>query len=582
MTTGGPDGRLIDGRYELLEPLAGTTAGGGVWRARDTLLAQEVALRELRPAGAAPTGSAERDRWRDQVLLRAQELTRLQHPNVAAVQRVVESGEHPWLVTELVPGDSLADRLSDGPLAVTEAAGIGRGLLAGLRAAHGQGFHHGDLRPETVRFRADGTAVLSGLGSAALADAAGTALTEPGATAPDYQSPECLEGGAPGPDADLWALGLLLYVAVEGQHPFRRANDFATVAAVLQAVLPDPVRAGALAPLLAEALAKDPAQRPGVARFERLLATAQQDRRQDPRADRRRSDASSGADEHSAAEIQDAVPHDAVPEDAPPPGYRPHHETPKARGPKSNGPKSNGPKSNGPKSPSPKARPAQSSSHHHTDPTGTKPRTGKQATGSGKPAPKSRTRRRILVVSAVGVALATVAGVTLWSTGVFTSVAVDCRPGAVQSPAGAGLVTPQGARTFIAAQQQQLNTTKALSLSLYATHAESNVPTAANAHLYDRFSYTNGAGTHRPEGTVFPGDKPVDLNSVNWDCLPGLLQKAQATLNVPHPTSTYISLEGPDHFSDDPLISIYLSDAYGSGHLKADITGHIQDTYRHS
>jgi hypothetical protein len=243
-------------------------------------------------------------------------------------------------------------------------------------------------------------------------------------------------------------------------------------------------------------------------------------------------------DKQAAPEPRDAVPQDAVPRKAP--------------------------KARKPAKPNPPHRPA-----------------GSAPEKQEKPAAKSRTRRRILVLASVGVVLLTVAGVTVWSTGVFTTDAVDCRPGAVPSPAGAGMLTPQGVREIIASQQQQLNTTKAISLSVYATHAESEVPTAANPHLYDRFSYTKGAGTHRPGGTVSTGDQPVDLNSVNWDCLPGLLQKAQDTLNVPHPTNSYVMLEGPDRFSDDPLISVYLSDAYGSGYLKADTSGHIENTYRH-
>ncbi|WP_198042122.1 serine/threonine protein kinase [Kitasatospora azatica] len=575
MTTAGPHRRLIDGRYELLEPLEGAAAGAVVWRARETLLEKEVVLRELRPADSSPTGRAERDRWREQVLRRVQELMRLQHPSIAAVQCVVDSGEHPWLVTELVTGRSLAEQLSDGPLEVPEAAGIGRGILAGLRAAHGLGLHYGDLRPGNVLIRPDGTPVLSGFGIAALNDAAGTALAEPGYTAPDYLAPERLRSGEPGPSADLWALSMVLYVAVEGHHPYRRANDFATVAAVLQEPLPDPVRAGALAPLLAEALAKDPAQRPGIARFDRLLAVAQKARQADPRRSGPNvSMVKPGPTVHLNKHLA-PEPQDAVPQDAPPSGRHPHEDRPKARGTKSDGPKARGAEK------SPHRSDSERSAEMAALRKRREARLGKAAQENEKPAAKARTRRRVLVLSSVAVVLVTVAGVTVWSTGMFAPDAVDCRPGAVQSPAGAGLLTPQGVREVIASQQQQLNTIKALSLSVYSTHAESDVPTAANPHLYDQFSYSKGAGTHRPEGTVSSGDKPVDLNSVNWDCLPGLLQKAQDTLNVPHPTGRYIMLEGPDRFSDEPLISIYLSDAYGSGYLKADTSGHIQDTHRH-
>src|SRR5437879_3895536 len=120
---GGSATRLIDGRFELLQCLGGGGMGV-VWRARGHALHRDGA-REMR----------------QRVLREARALARLRHPNVVIIHHIVDTAEHPhpWLVMELVTGGSLADRLANGPLTVAEAARIGRGVLAALRAAHSVG-----------------------------------------------------------------------------------------------------------------------------------------------------------------------------------------------------------------------------------------------------------------------------------------------------------------------------------------------------------------------------------------------------------------------------------------------------------
>ncbi|MFD0429884.1 protein kinase [Streptomyces zhihengii] len=175
---------------------------------------------------------------------------------------------------ELVTGGSLADRLARGPMEPREAALLGREVFAALRAAHAVGIQHRDVKPANVLLRPDGRPVLTDFGIAAIRES--TALTATGSIigTPDYMAPERIAGGDGGPGADLWSLAMMLYVAVEGDHPLRRSSTLATLAAVLNEELPPPRRAGVLAPALAAMLAKDPAARPAPDAVDAMLAEA--------------------------------------------------------------------------------------------------------------------------------------------------------------------------------------------------------------------------------------------------------------------------------------------------------------------
>ncbi|NEE54001.1 serine/threonine protein kinase, partial [Streptomyces sp. SID8455] len=103
-----------------------------------------------------------------------------------------------------------------------------------------------------------------------------TSLTMTGALigSPDYIAPERIRGTEGDPSSDLWSLGMMLYVAVEGHHPLRKATTLATLAAVLDEEVPPPVRAGALAPVLTALLTRDIPARPDAATLDRMLAEA--------------------------------------------------------------------------------------------------------------------------------------------------------------------------------------------------------------------------------------------------------------------------------------------------------------------
>ncbi|NUK06252.1 serine/threonine-protein kinase, partial [Streptomyces lunaelactis] len=270
---GGSAHRVIDGRFELRERL-GSGGMGTVWRAWDTALHREVALKEVRPPDPAlAAGDPEASRTlRERVLREARALARISHPHVVTIHHIVDEGPHPWIVMELLPGTTLQDRLAQGPLAPRDAARIGRQVLSALRAAHAAGIHHRDVKPANVLLRADGSAVLTDFGIAALQGSASLTVTGDLIGSPEYIAPERIRGRDNDAASDLWSLGLVLYVCVEGVSPLRRGTTLATLAAVLDDPVPPPVRSGPLAPVLNALLVRDAAARPDAAQLETMLA----------------------------------------------------------------------------------------------------------------------------------------------------------------------------------------------------------------------------------------------------------------------------------------------------------------------
>ncbi|MFC8079869.1 serine/threonine-protein kinase [Streptomyces sp. NPDC057307] len=270
--TGGDANRIIDGRFELLERL-GSGGMGTVWRARDAVLHREVALKEVRSPDPALTAATPRTAHvlRERVLREARALARISHPHVVTIHHIVDVDPHPWIVMELLPGDTLQDRLARGALRPVDAARIGRQVLSGLRAAHAVGIQHRDVKPANVMLREDGGAVLTDFGIAALQGSTSLTATGELVGSPEYFAPERIRGHDDDPVSDLWSLGVMLYVCVEGVSPLRRATTLATLAAVLDEPVPPPVRSGPLAPVLNALLVRDPAARPDAARLDLML-----------------------------------------------------------------------------------------------------------------------------------------------------------------------------------------------------------------------------------------------------------------------------------------------------------------------
>lgn len=250
------EGRLLADRYRLGEVL-GKGGMGTVWRARDETLGRSVAVKELR----FPHNIDEDDKRRlvTRTLREAKATARIRNTGAVTVFDVVEEDDRPWIVMELVEGRSLSDAIrEDGPLTPKRAAEVGLTVLDVLKAAHKEGILHRDVKPSNVLIADDGRAVLSDFGIATIDGDPSVTSTGMLVGAPSYISPERARGHKPGPPADLWSLGALLYACVEGRPPYDRGSAIATLTAVMTEELKEPLNAGPLADAIHGLLIKDP------------------------------------------------------------------------------------------------------------------------------------------------------------------------------------------------------------------------------------------------------------------------------------------------------------------------------------
>ena len=261
--------RRLDGRYRLSEVI-GHGGMGVVWRARDELLDRDVAVKEV----VWPANFTEHEKQTAcrRATREAQVAARLNHHNVVRIYNIVEEDDHPWIVMELLPYRSLRDIVRDeGPLTPAQAAKVGLGILAGLRAAHAEGIAHRDVKPANILIGPEDRVVLTDFGIARATDT--TTLTTAGILigSPSYIAPERARGGPSGAPGDLWGLGVSLYAAVEGHPPFEREHVLAVLTAVV-ADDPEPAtHAGPLWPVISGLLRKNPDERLGAAEADQLL-----------------------------------------------------------------------------------------------------------------------------------------------------------------------------------------------------------------------------------------------------------------------------------------------------------------------
>jgi serine/threonine-protein kinase len=228
------------GPYEILSPL-GAGGMGEVWRARDARLGRDVAIKVLPAAFAADADRLARFRREAQVL------AALNHPHIAAIHGVEESGATEALVLELVEGETLAERLAGGPLPIEEALEISRQIADGLAAAHERGIVHRDLKPANVKLTPEGKVKILdfGLAKALAGDGSSPDVSRsPTLTAEAtqagivigtaaYMSPEQARGKSVDKRADIWAFGAVLYEMLSG----RRAFEGETVSDILAGIL---------------------------------------------------------------------------------------------------------------------------------------------------------------------------------------------------------------------------------------------------------------------------------------------------------------------------------------------------------
>jgi len=217
--------------------LLGRGGMGEVFLARDLRLGRRVALKILRARDIGSSSAVER------FLVEARTTARFAHPNIITVHFAGEVDDNPYLALEYLEGQTLRQRMVEGRLGVREAARIGLSIASALKEAHRHGILHRDLKPENVMIPADGRVrVLDfGLAKQVAGEASAVAYPEPqedsedaslslGSTdltqqdeirgTPAYMAPEQWSGEAVTEAADLWALGLVLYEILAGQHPF--------------------------------------------------------------------------------------------------------------------------------------------------------------------------------------------------------------------------------------------------------------------------------------------------------------------------------------------------------------------------
>ncbi|MFI6471364.1 protein kinase [Streptomyces sp. NPDC050516] len=267
---GGGEGRLLAGRYRLGGVL-GRGGMGTVWRAVDETLGRTVAVKELRFPSSIDED--EKRRLITRTLREAKAIARIRNTAAVTVYDVVDEDDRPWIVMELVEGKSLAEAVrEDGTLTPRRAAEVGLAILDVLRSAHREGILHRDVKPSNVLIAEDGRVVLTDFGIAQVEGDPSITSTGMLVGAPSYISPERARGHKPGPAADLWSLGGLLYASVEGVPPYDKGSAIATLTAVMTEPVDPPKNAG---PLLEQViyglLAKDPAQRLDNAAARKLL-----------------------------------------------------------------------------------------------------------------------------------------------------------------------------------------------------------------------------------------------------------------------------------------------------------------------
>lgn len=259
------------GPYIVLEPL-GAGGMGEVYRARDTRLEREVALKRLSESERAG------DDARRHALREARAAGALTHPNIAAIYDVLDTPDGLVIVMELVAGEPLTARLRSGPLSVDEALRIARAVTEALEEAHGKGIVHRDLKPANVMVGTGGRAKILDFGIARWSpnrsEAKADKATDVGLIvgSPGYMAPEQLAGGPADPRTDIYGVGLLLFEMLSGRRPFDVSDHVAHALAVVEGRLPR----------LADVAPQVPAD--VVAIVTRALAPNPEDRFQDARS----------------------------------------------------------------------------------------------------------------------------------------------------------------------------------------------------------------------------------------------------------------------------------------------------------
>jgi serine/threonine protein kinase len=269
--------RTLGGRYRL-EQRIGVGGMSEVWRGHDIVLDRDVAVKIMSPA---PDGAFGQLSEIELVRTEARSAARLAHPNVAGVHDFGTAGtaghEVPYIVMELVEGQTLSEHLAAGPLDWRIAVRICAEVAAALAAAHAGNVVHRDIKPANIMLTPSGAKVLD-FGIAAATGAPDPDPEGPVMGTPAYVSPERFEASPAGPATDMFALGVLLYNALSGRLPWRAGTNTELVYAQRYRD-PDPLPPidglpAEVADCCASCLSRDPADRPTALMAALILAEA--------------------------------------------------------------------------------------------------------------------------------------------------------------------------------------------------------------------------------------------------------------------------------------------------------------------
>jgi WD40 repeat protein/serine/threonine protein kinase len=275
----------VVGQFSILRPL-GRGGMGEVYLARDLVLGRLVALKFMRTVGHSPESVAS-------LMHEARLTAQLNHPNIVTLYSVGEHGGVPFVVLEYVEGASLSDRLREDALGVRESVRVVLGIARAIAAAHAGGVLHRDLKPANVVTAGDGRVrvldfgIAKFLGGGALGQGAGIASDRPPSDRPDAPFDECMINGTPpymapeqwrgkdAPSIDIWAIGVILYRVLTGNHPYEgpAAQIYAAVTSREPVNAADALRdlPSDLSRLVLRCLAKNPAERPTAAQVVEIL-----------------------------------------------------------------------------------------------------------------------------------------------------------------------------------------------------------------------------------------------------------------------------------------------------------------------
>jgi serine/threonine protein kinase len=234
------------GPYEISSPL-GAGGMGEVWRGRDTRLGRDVAIKIL------PEGFAQNEQFRARFEREAKTISSLNHPSICTLFDVGHENDTHFLVMELIEGESLADRLTKGPLPADQVLRYGSQVADALDRAHKQGIIHRDLKPGNVMLTRTGAKLLDfGLARSSAESAAVQGMTDMQTHARpltqegtilgtfQYMAPEQLEGTEADARTDIFALGALLYEMATGRRAFQGASRTSLIAAIVSSQ-PEPI-----------------------------------------------------------------------------------------------------------------------------------------------------------------------------------------------------------------------------------------------------------------------------------------------------------------------------------------------------